>query len=197
MENWRRYLKELNLDPTMGTTDTANVVYTSRALSNQQKQRYNKAQRELAKGNIPPETIEKVKKAAKQAWQNFGYNQFAELWNNTVGYILPELPRTDQDGAGIAVDIGYMILEIVGYFFGYAALLKGWKFIKNIIIPIIKAMKKNKKLENLFDSAENIKKAIPGILQTTREKITAGGEEFIKQFQQNAELAMNRILGAV
>lgn len=63
MENWRKHLKELDLNPVMGTTDMANAVYTSKALTPKQRLKYNKSQRELAQGNIPLETAKLFTKA--------------------------------------------------------------------------------------------------------------------------------------
>ena len=201
MENWRRYLNELNLDPTMGTTDTANVVYTSRALSNQQKQKYNKAQRELAKGNIPPETIKKVKNAVKQAWQNFGYNKFAALWNSTLGYILPELPRTDQGSASFGLDIAFLVFEIVGYVFGYTYLMKGYKILKKALTPILKVVTKIPGVEKLKNmSAEKASEAY-GIIKnkfaSAAQKIKSGGPKLVDSINSNFERGMLNVLGAV
>jgi len=197
MENWRRYLNELNLEPTMGTTDTANVVYTSRALSNQQKLDYNKVQRELAKGNIPPETIAAVKKAAAQAWKDFGYNQFASLWNNTLGNILPMLPRTDQGDEQFAMDLGLATFELVGMIFGFGFLLKGAKFLATKLAPLFRALSKTPGADKLVKGSKEAAQALMRQIQTATEKVKKGGDDFIKSVQSAGENGMYKLLGAV
>lgn len=197
MENWRRYLNELNLEPTMGTTDTANVVYTSRALSNQQKQKYNKAQRELAKGNIPPETIAAVKKAAAQAWKDFGYNQFAELWNNSLGLLLPMLPKTDQGDEQFAMDIGLAVFELVLLIAGPGILLKGAKFLATKLEPLFRALSKAPGADKLVKGSKEAAQALMGQIETAIKKVKKGGADFIKSVQSAGENGMYKLLGAV
>ena len=197
MENWRRYLNELNLEPTMGTTDTANVVYTSRALSNQQKQKYNKTQRELAKGNIPPETIAAVKKAAAQAWKDFGYNQFAELWNNSLGLLLPMLPKTDQGGISFAIDVAMSAIELIGFIFGPGVLLKGGAFLATKLAPLFNALSRIPGSDKLVKGSKETAKFMMRQIETAIEKVKKGGDVFIKSVQSAGENGLYKLLGAM
>lgn len=181
----------------MGTTDTANVVYTSRALSNQQKLDYNKVQRELAKGNIPPETIAAVKKAAAQAWKDFGYNQFAGLWNNTLGWILPILPRTDQGDEQFAMDLGLATFELVGMIFGFGFLLKGAKFLATKLAPLFRALSKTPGSDKLVKGSKEAAQALMRQIETATEKVKKGGDDFIKSVQSAGENGMYKLLGAI
>lgn len=197
MERWRKHLNELDLEPTMGVTDTANVVYTSRALSNQQKLEYNKVQRELAKGNISPEVIASVKKAAIQAWKDFGYNQFANLWNNTLGLILPMMPKTDGGDEQFAMELAILAIEIIVYLFGIGFIFKGAKYIAAKLAPLFKALGKVPGAKELVKGSKEAALFFKRQLSTAAEKIKAGGSDFVKSTKSAGENGMYRLLGAV
>jgi len=201
MENWKRYLKEFVPDPS-SNLDIAPLA--AKGLSNKQATAYSKKLIGLyhpGKTAITPEVVQKVKEAAKAAWDNFGYNQFAELWNSTLGFILPELPKSDQDDVGLAVDIGFLVFEIIGYVFGYALLIKGYKALKKVLTPIFRAIAKVPGVERFKNaSTEKASQAYQFIVNKASkvvETIKAIGAESVESINKNFEQGMFQLFGAV
>lgn len=201
MENWRRYLKEFVPDPS---TNFDIAPLAAKGLSNKQRVAYSKKLIDIyhpGKSAITPEVIQKVKAAVKNAWDNFGYNQFAALWNNTLGFVLPELPRTDQGDTSFGLDIAFLIFEIVGYVFGYAFLIKGYKVLKKVLTPIFKVVAKIPGVEKLKNiSAEKVSQVyeiIKDKFASAAQKIKSGGPKLVDSINSNFERGMLNLLGAV
>ena len=201
MENWRRYLKEFVPDPS---TNFDIAPLAAKGLSNKQRVAYSKKLIDIyhpGKSAITPEVIQKVKAAVKSAWDNFGYNQFAALWNNTLGFVLPELPRTDQGSASLGLDIAFLIFEIIGYVFGYAFLIKGYKVLKKVLTPIFKVVAKIPGVEKLKNiSAEKVSQVyeiIKDKFASAAQKIKSGGPKLVDSINSNFERGMLNLLGAV
>ena len=187
--------------------DIAPLQSRSSAMSNAKRMEYAEQLMKLyhpGKAAITPEFVEMIKEAAANALRDLTvsalYNTFVKLWNNTIGWVLPMLPRTDKGEAKFYADCIRLLFEILLYVFGGAIILllfKGASKIKKFFAPLFRLISKIPGVKTLEKGAVNSWRFVAENLKKAVEYLKSAGPKTIDSINKNFESGMEKVFGAI